>query len=355
MKYDDKSWEELCEMVRTAPYGFVMYTAEKMIQHCEEIGEKNEGKPSSYDDKIQTGVKERQLSYSIFEYMVTDVFQVGAVTVKRVGDLREDIKMEYLGKDENDKPKYKRIPSDKYIGKFYMFRTEAVEAIDAFRIDQDGTFHPIDEYKYCSVDEITELAQKHSDIMTRRSEVVTVVFPTGELEIANYFREQGDDDNGFDELPKDIKWNSEYSINTALGREATAQWLADNRNMAYGQLGNTTCAVYKVSDDELVVTSAYPYTEDEEGYEVELTVPEGWEKVCEISCGVWRLELVDRKALDDYGFDLEEYKTDKYKDFGSVKVNAGEWRMKTYYQQRSDKELMDEFGFPVWAELERIK
>lgn len=354
MKYDDKSWEELCEIVRNAPYGFIHYTPESAIKHCEEIGEKNEGKPNSYDGKIQTGVKERQLSFTIWEHMVSDVFQVGAVTVKRVGDEHEERKSEYLGEDENGKPKYRGYGTGRMKGKYYLFRSDPVDAIDVFRIDQDGTRQPIDEYKYCTREEAIELAQRHSDIMTRRSEDVTVEFPTGELEIANFFREQGDDDNGFDELPKDIKWNSEYSINTALGREATAQWLADNRNMAYGQLGNTSCAVYKVSDDKLVVTSAWAYGEDEEGYEIEIPVPEGWEKVCEISCSVWRLELVDRKGLTDYGFDLEEYKKDQYKDFGSVKVNAGTWEMKTYYQQRSDKELMDEFGFPVWAELERI-
>lgn len=345
----EKSWEQLCDEVRNAPYGLVNYSPESAIKFCEEIGEKNEGKPMSYGDGIQTNVKERQLEHIMYEYMITDVFQVGAVTVKQVGESYENVKMVYLGEIDG-KPKYNRIPTGQMKAKYHMFRSAPVEAIDVFRIDQDGTRQPIDEYKYCTREEIVELAQKHSDIMTNRSEDVTVVFPTGELEIANYFREG---DEGFDELPKDIKWNSEYSIYHAVGRAATAQWLADNRNMAYGQLGNTSCSVYKVNDDKLVITSAYPYGEDEDGYEVEIPVPEGWEFVCGISCGVWRIELVDRKALEEYDFPLEEYKKDEYKDFGSVKVNPGTWEMKTYYQQRSDKELMDDFGFPIWAELNR--
>nr|NIQ06227.1 hypothetical protein [Candidatus Korarchaeota archaeon] len=61
-----------------------------------------------------------------------------------------------------------------------------------------------------------------------------------------------------------------------------------------------------------------------------------------------------RKGLDDYGFDLEGYKKEmNHKEFSEVKVNPGTWEMKCYYQQRSDAEIMEEFGFPVWAELNR--
>jgi hypothetical protein len=361
MEETKKTWEELCERVRNAPFGYTYYSPESMIKHCEEIGEKHEGEVG-HDGEPCTKVKEGHLEFCIWEHEITDVFQVGAVTVKLVGKEREEIKTKYVG-EVDGKPKYERLPwNGKSKGEFYMYRTESVEAIDAFRIDNTGTLHPIDERKYCSRDEIIETAQRHSDIMTRKSEDVVVNFPTGELEIANYFC--GDRDNGFDELPKDIKYKSEFSINNALGREGTAQWLADNRNMAYAQLGNTSCSVWKVSEDKLVVTSAFAYTEvleQQEGddepywYEKAIPTPEGWEFVGEISCGVWRVELVDRQAMTDFGFDLEKYKAEEtHKDFCSVKVNAGDWKMKCYYQQRSDKELMDEFGYPVWAELERI-
>jgi len=334
-----KNWNELCGIVRNSKYGFIYSSPEDVITKCYEIGEKYEGELGSSGEP-QTDVKTKHLQFSIFDEMITDVFQVGKVIVKQVGESREK-------------------------SKYYMFRVEGVDAIDVFRIDADGTQHPIEEYIFCTRDEIIDRAQQYTEVMTKRSEDVVVNFPTGMIEVSNYFCE---DDQGFDDLPKDIQYKREYSICNELGRQNTAQWLADNRNMAYGQLGNTYCTVWKVSDTKLVVTQSdpcYDYEEaDDEDYgdgdpyygDEEIPTPEGWEKVSDVCCDVWRIELVDHQGFADYGFDLESYKKEKtHKEFGSVQVKSGKWLMKTYYNQRSNKELIEEFGYPIWAELNLIE
>lgn len=313
----EKTWEELCEIARNNKYGFIYYTAESAIEKAIEV----DNKPKNDDIEYK---KEHFLKHVIREHMITDIFQVGYITIKLVGD-------EYTGKDYFTKEINTR-------GRFYMLR--------------DDSTYPIDDYRYCTREEITELAQKHSDIIEKRSEDVSVVFPTGKLCISNYFCENRD--GGFDDLPKDIKYDSEFSINHAIGREAMMKWLADNRGLAYGQLGNTCCSVWKISDDKLIVTSSDCYVIDDEGYEVELEIPNHWQRVGDICCDVWRFEVVDKQSLNDYGFDLEKYKKDNdYKEFGDVSVNPGEWEFKTYYQQRSNSELMEEFGYPIYAELNR--
>lgn len=353
-----KSWNELCGIVRNTKYGFTYYTPESMITHCYEIGEKREGELGSSGEPREM-VKEKQLEYCIWEHMITDVFQVGHITVKLVGEEHPNRKTERIEVDGKMEWKVTPLPGTK--GKFYMYRTEDVEAIDIFRIDNTGTRHPIDDSHYCSREEITALAQKHSDIIEKRSEDVTVNFPTGIIYAANYFCENRDE--GFDDLPKDIKYNNEFSINHAVGRQATAQWLADNRNMAYGQLGNTYCSVWKINDDKLVVTRNDPYVEvweehedpDDTGwYEKELPAPEGWEFVGGICCDVWRVELVDAQGMTDYGFDLDKFREEhEHKEVLKTTVNPGEWEMRTYYNQRSDAEIQKEFGYPIWAELNR--
>lgn len=339
----DKTWEELCDEVRNAKYGCSRGPGEDLIKQTLEVEEKH----LKEDKEGDTFTKAGFLQFLMMEYMVTDVFQVGHVIVKLIGNEHDNHDIKW-SKDEDGNSKCTRIMKPGKKGKYYMYRVKTIQPIDAFCFDY-GNYCPIDEHRYCSRDEITKIAQKHSDVIEKRSEDVIIHFPTGELCISNYFRENRD--QGFDELPKDIKYNSEFSINYAIGREATAQWLADNRNMAYGQLGNTSCSVWKISDDKLVITSNGAYGEDDEGYEVELKAPEGWELVGDICCDVWHIELVDRQGLDNYGFDLEEYKKDH--EVKDVKVNAGVWDMKTYYQQRSDEEIMKEFGYPVWAELNR--
>lgn len=339
-----KTWNQLCAIVRNAPYGFVYHTAEQIINEAQEA----EDKP--FDDG-KTMEKAKYLAYSVNEYMITDIFQVGHILVKLVGHEYPNSKSwQEADEDGNIKWHTKKLEGTR--GRFFMFRMEHIEPIDVFAIPRDIDLHPIDNYKYCSREEITALAQKHSDIMEKRSEDVTVNFPSGRLAIANYFCEERK--NGFDDLPEDIKYKDEFSINTAVGRQNTAQWLADNRGIAYGQFGNTTCSVYKVNNDKLVITACDPYIEDEDDYEIELPKPEGWEYLGDVSLGVWRLELVDYQALTDYGFDLPEYKEkNDHMDFLDTEVNAGEWEMKTYYNQRSDEQIQAEFGYPVWAELNR--
>ena len=210
----------------------------------------------------------------------------------------------------------------------------------------------VKESTYAAREDILKIAQVCSDIDKDQCESTTVEFPTGELCIANFFCE--DHDNGFDELPKDMKYKDEFSINNSFGRRNTMKWLAENRGIAYGQLGNTYMSVWKVSDDKLVITEHNPYTEDEDGYEVELPTPEGWEHVGDVCCDVWRFEAVDKQRFVEHNFDLEKYKADReHMDFHETTVTAGEWDMKCYYRYMSDEELTKKFGYPIYAELNR--
>lgn len=243
----------------------------------------------------------RRLNYAASEFCIAETFTVGGIQISRLGDW-----------------------SDDEFGKYEMSQTDTGRPVG-------GREH------HGTREEIIALAQKYDHINTKRSEDVDVVFPTGELIFANYF-------SPMDELPEDIQWNEEFSINEAIGRENTMKWLAENRGIAYGQLGNTSCAVYKVNDDKIYITSAYYGEEDGE------IAPPG-ELMGTISCGVWRFEAVDKARFAEHGFKLKTLQTGE--DRVKVKVNPGEWSMRVYYQHRSDEEQIENHWFPLWAELTR--
>ena len=166
---NEKSWNELCGIVRSAKYGFSYHDAESLITDAYRAGEENENL-----------TKEGHLSYLILEHMITEVFEVGNIIVKRIGNEHKNYEFKSYT-DENGEVKYKHIVKPGFRAKYYMYRKEPVEPIDYFAIHYD-TSVPIDEYMYCSRDEIIEEAQKHSDIIENRYESVEVEFPTGEIQ-----------------------------------------------------------------------------------------------------------------------------------------------------------------------------
>jgi hypothetical protein len=248
------------------------------------------------------------LLFLVQEYLITKTVEVGLVTIGQVGvPFREEIK-------------------------YTMWKTGNPEHWVGGRDTQYG-----------KPEEAKALAQQHSDIMVAKSEDVTVTFPTGELLIGSYF-------HPMDELPEDDKWAEKYSINGAIGRINTMKWLAENRGIAYGQLGNMSFSAYKVNDDRIILTDAYMDDRDYDDEELKITIPDATYlgKIC---CCVWRFEIVDKADIKKHNFDLASNNDDN--DPLEVKVNPGVWDMKVYYQQRSDKQLIKDFGYPLYAELNR--
>lgn len=181
----------------------------------------------------------------------------------------------------------------------------------------------------------------------------TVNFPTGELVFGNFFYP-------LDELDKDIKYQREYSINSMSGVIKNMEWLAENKGIAYGQLGNTYCSVYKVSDDRIVISSAcledgeWLYNEETDEYGDVDALIEGWEKLGNICCDVWRFEAVDKARFKEHDFDFEAFKEERsHKEFSETKVPAGDWEVRVFYDVMSEEEIIEKYGFPLYAELVR--
>lgn len=166
-----------------------------------------------------------------------------------------------------------------------------------------------------------EYLMKLNEINERQSQEVVVNFPTGELVFGNFFA-------GLNDIPAKLEHTHEYSINHEVGVANTAEWLAQNRNLAYAQTGNTSFDVYKISDEKLALVGFY-----EEDYKP----PVEWEKIGHISCDVWRVEFVDRQSFKDNSFDFEAYKKERdYMEFGEVKVSPGLWRMTNSFRFREE-------------------
>lgn len=286
MNFHDKTDDDLKDLIRKGPL-IGSRTSDELIA----LAVKREGGTRS------------MLIHVLYEYLIVDTFTVGSITAAKIGFV------------------------DPEHGKYSLYRDNNPQLYVGGR----------DTY-YGSEEEIRAIAEDYDRIYTKKSEDAIVVFPTGELLFANYF-------NPMDELTNDIKYSDKYSINGPLGRENTMQWLADNRGIAYGQLGNTSCAVYKVNNDKIYITSSYYGEEDGE------ETPPG-ELMGNISCGVWRFEAVDTANIAKHKFDIKEAEIE---DLVAVTVTPGEWEIKVYYQHHADEELTEKFGFPLWAELNRVK
>lgn len=285
----DMTNEQLCDLLIKGPL-IGSRTAEEHIKHA------SEGKDAR-----------GYLLIIILDYLITDTFEVGQITVGRVGfSLRESTK-------------------------WSMWVTGNREHWIGGRDTQYGTR-----------EKIMAIAERENTVLATKSEDTTITFPTGELLFANHF-------HPMDELPEDIKWASEYSINGPLGRMNTMKWLAQNRGIAYGQMGNMSCSVYKVNDDRIIITDAYMDDTIADDEDCGITLPEG-EHIGDLCLGVWRFEAVDKADIVKHKFDLSKMDSDEPL---SVTVKPGTWELKVYYQQRSDKELIAEFGFPLYAELNR--
>lgn len=199
--------------------------------------------------------------------------------------------------------------------------------------------------------EAIEIAEQEDKIRVQGyTGVDSISFPSGEIIFANYF--PSSDDYAF-EVADDLKYKDKYSINSRRGQQNCMEYKAEKHGCGYAQLGNTTCSVYKVSDEKIVLTTNNPYWYDDEGYEIEVEAPEGWEYLGNFDCAVWRTEFADKFFVDN------STKLDK-KSFAEeekvvANVTPGEWSFKNHYFNCDDDEALKNKTLPVWVEITRNK
>lgn len=166
-----------------------------------------------------------------------------------------------------------------------------------------------------------------------KDKIVTEInLPTGDLVIANFFREKEiyDTPNG-----------SGANINCLLGRIELAEYL-EKLDVGYGQMGNMSIEVWKKLDgSEVLFTGSYNYDEetDTEGE----YVYDGFKHLGNISLSVWRWMCADLVTLKKHNEKLpklleDDCVEDDYRDFILAKVKPGKWVIEHYYdiEERKD-------------------
>lgn len=276
----DTPWEEARDTVLAHPL-WDGVSAEEAIRHAEELHEKNPDKP-----------KNLWLLMYLRDHMITGYYKHGGLTLGVIGG------------------------GDGPFNRFIIYRG-------------DNPKHWVMSSFVATPEKAAEYLKKLGNIYEEGYQEVYVNFPTGDLVFGNFFA-------GLDDLPEELKHTKEYSINHELGVSNTADWLAENRNLAYAQTGNTSFDVYKISDKQLALVGFY-----EEDYEP----PGKWKKIGHISCEMWRVEFVDRQSFKDNNFDFEAYKKEcDYMEFGEVKVQPGVWRVTNSWAFREE-------NVPIFLEL----
>lgn len=147
----------------------------------------------------------------------------------------------------------------------------------------------------------------------------------GEIKIAsrlllgNFFR--------FEDAPEGKKWSDEYSLNHLAGRNEITQYKASNHNVAYGQMGNMSIAVYVNDAKDSVIIGPSCHPAEYEDYEtdaeykaaVEKPLFPGYTLVGEISLEMWRWEATDLNTIGD------KYEEVKERDLVEIDVQHGDW------------------------------
>lgn len=204
-----------------------------------------------------------------------------------------------------------------------------------------------------TLQEVCDIAEQVNTIYKEKCVKGTVEFPTGEIIFANFFKNKACNDYAFDE-PEDVKYTDLYSINHSFGEQNTMRILSETHGLGYVQLGNTSAAVYKISDDKLIITSTWAYFYDEEtDTEEDIPVPEGWEFLGEIDCDVWRVEFIDKQNFDKGDALPIDHKEYEYNKPFTGKVNPGTWSIINRYHHMRDEDPMSRGEIPVWVELIR--
>jgi len=223
--------------------------------------------------------------------------------------------------------------------------------------------HPImDFYLFKDKEEdimkmILDTAESFDKIFEQGYVESEVEFPSGEVIFANFFHNSDHTDYAF-EVPEDLKYKERYSINHLLGQQNTAKILSDIHGLGYVQLGNTSARIFKVNDDEIIMTNTYfeDYNEyTDEDLETEIVVPDEWELLGEVCCDVWRVEFIDQVNFNKGNSIPLDHEVYDYKKPFMGKVNPGKWRVKNYYRLMDDDNEMKAGRIPVWIKMERIQ
>lgn len=225
------------------------------------------------------------------------------------------------------------------------------DIVATFYLDGDPKMW-VDTDMYMTVAEAEDNLDMLNKIYKDNCHTTTVNFPTGEVCFSNFFHM---DSNKVDDLPDDIQYAQEYCINNTSGVQRTMEWLAENRGIAYGQLGNMSYGVHVISEDEIHLTTQWLdcYYDSETDEEKDYPKMPPVESSGEVSCEVWRFEAVDKQSLKDHDFDLEAFKAENRCDFVDVKVNPGEWKVEVFYKHMSEEEMVEKWGYPIYARLTR--
>lgn len=220
-----------------------------------------------------------------------------------------------------------------------------------------GLYSPMDIYVSkrlgTTVDDVYKKAEVFNKIHSEKSVEGQVEFPTGNILFANFFKNSKCDDYAF-EVPDDLKYGSECSINHSYGEQKTMEILSKTHGLGYVQLGNTSAAVYKVNDDKIVMCTLWPQLYDEEEGEVDVPIPADWKLLGEVCCDVWRVEFIDQANFDKGDTIPIDHKAYEYNKPFKGKVNPGTWHIKNRYHFMNDESYLRKGKIPTWVELNRI-
>ena len=209
------------------------------------------------------------------------------------------------------------------------------------------------EHEMEMLENIHKIAEVFNTIYRRRYVKSTVEFPTGEILFANYFKNKSTNKYAF-EVPEDIEYESEYSINHSFGEQNTMKILSETHGLAYVQLGNTSASVYKINDDKMIVTPPYICHYDEEtNIETEIQIPDEWQFLGTIICDVWRVEFIDKGNFDKGNTLPLNSKEYQYNKPFTGKVNPGTWKIINRYHFMEDDYYTKRGEIPIWVEIER--
>jgi hypothetical protein len=175
-------------------------------------------------------------------------------------------------------------------------------------------------YSFTKKEFLSEECQKHFQcgIIGRNifpdKYINEIEVPSGELIFTNYFEK-----DELYELPEDIKWNRENSINHLMGRLNLMEYLA-SKNVGYGQMGNMDVTIFlKDTKDQIIVGSEYGRRDHQMRHK-------GYTKLGSISLRVWRWMCADKQILIGHGENVEELS-----DTVVANVNPGRWVVEHYY------------------------
>lgn len=152
------------------------------------------------------------------------------------------------------------------------------------------------------------------------------------LIFANFFRDIPDG-------PEDKEHDWDWSLNCDRGCRNIAEYKLNQRNVAYGQMGNMSVGIFVHPSNESIIVGN-PYIADslcenmteEECDAVDydaLSIIDGHKMVGTISLAVWRWEASDLNTIGDTAF--KAIQDDPYNDVVVLDVPHGEWDVEQFY------------------------